>query len=174
MFKIRPVKPNLKCTISREYVTNDVKEWLCCPLRIQHRAKFSAVPSPITLCQPYMSFLRNAYPQELGHRAQEEYERIGDSDLEVNHRSGRRRRTRCQTSLIFCFSCTKRRLFFILICIPLLVLGGVMVSGVPPDYEDIRAYERHLPQHNTTHEGGMYLRFPDHLWGHGLNNILQE
>jgi hypothetical protein len=36
-----------------------------------------------------------------------------------------------------------------------------------------------LPQHNLSlpfpeGEGGLYLRFPGHLWGHGLNNILQE
>jgi len=26
----------------------------------------------------------------------------------------------------------------------------------------------------TTAQDGMFLRFPGHLWGHGLNNILQE
>ncbi|TFK34536.1 hypothetical protein BDQ12DRAFT_700367 [Crucibulum laeve] len=73
--------------------------------------------------------------------------------------------------------CTPRRLLVLLSMIPVLLLVGVLLSGIPPRYKDVRSYERHLPQHNTTEaraERRKYIRFPDHLWGHGLNNILQE
>jgi hypothetical protein len=63
---------------------------------------------------------------------------------------------------------------------PLLtMILTILWRGIPPSYEDIRGYERRLPQHNLSlpfpeGEEGLYLRFPGHLWGHGLNNILQE
>ncbi|PPQ81954.1 hypothetical protein CVT25_014683 [Psilocybe cyanescens] len=79
----------------------------------------------------------------------------------------------------------------------------LMYGGMPPSYADARFRERMLPQHRWGRDGmqsagGLvrgngyyynggrngttrgeegeerYLRFPDHLWGHGLNNVLQE
>ena len=78
-----------------------------------------------------------------------------------------------------CFPCTLRRILVSLSLIPLLLVIGILSNGIPPSYDDIREYERRLPQHNLSlapPEGneGAYLRFPGHLWGHGLNNILQE
>lgn len=78
-----------------------------------------------------------------------------------------------------CFPCTLRRILVSLSIIPLILVTGILWSGVPPSYDDIREYERRLPQHSLSlaapeGEEGAYLRFPDHLWGHGLNNILQE
>lgn len=72
---------------------------------------------------------------------------------------------------------TLRRLLCCLVLTPFVLALSVLISGVPPSYEDIRAYERLLPQHNLTRakaEGHKYLKFRGHLWGHGLNNILQE
>ena len=91
-----------------------------------------------------------------------------------------------------CLDCVVRRLrmtFFIrpslrktiyaLFLVFLLIALGVLWNGIPPDFDSIRGYERRLPQHNLSlprPEGvdGMYIRFPDHLWGHGFNNVLQE
>ncbi|KAF8626972.1 hypothetical protein AX15_004612 [Amanita polypyramis BW_CC] len=72
---------------------------------------------------------------------------------------------------------TLRKLLYALFVTPFLLALGVLLSGVPPNYRNIRTYERLLPQHNSTRariEGGQYLRFPGHLWGHGLNNVMQE
>jgi hypothetical protein len=69
-------------------------------------------------------------------------------------------------------------MILLLVAIPLLIMVGVLLSGVPPTYNDIRTYEAKLPQHNVSAlsvaDSRMYLRFPGHLWGHGLNNVLQE
>lgn len=75
--------------------------------------------------------------------------------------------------------CSLRRVLIAFAMFPMLLVVAILWSGVPPSYEDIRAFERRLPQHNLSlaapeGEGGSYLRFPGHLWGHGLNNILQE
>ena len=87
-------------------------------------------------------------------------------------------------SLLFsCISssqkCTLRRFLTSLLLFPFLAVVVLLWGGIPPGYEDIRGYERRLPQHNLSlpfpeGAGGLYLRFPGHLWGHGLNNILQE
>ena len=61
-------------------------------------------------------------------------------------------------------------------------VAGVLIilwGSIPPSYDDIRGFERRLPQHDLSlpfpeGEDGLYLRFPGRLWGHGLNNILQE
>ncbi|KAH9476504.1 Strobilurin A biosynthesis cluster protein l1 [Psilocybe cubensis] len=87
--------------------------------------------------------------------------------------------------------------------IMLVVISGAVLlyGGIPPSYSNVRLSERSLPQHRWGHdildrpggfakagavntggfiegtselEGARYLRFPDHLWGHGLNNVLQE
>ncbi|KAF7976759.1 hypothetical protein HWV62_5752 [Athelia sp. TMB] len=59
------------------------------------------------------------------------------------------------------------------------IRAGARKPPDPVDYSEIRAYERALPQHNLSlpypgGQNGHYLRFTDRLWGHGLNNILQE
>lgn len=74
---------------------------------------------------------------------------------------------------------TLKRAITFLLSIPVLLALGILWSGVPPSFDSIREYERHLPQHNVSlpyPEGatGMFLRFPGHIWGHGLNNVLQE
>ncbi|KAL5526206.1 hypothetical protein ACEPAG_7545 [Sanghuangporus baumii] len=85
-------------------------------------------------------------------------------------------RAACFTLLHFL---TPRRIFAFLASILAFLVFGVLWSGIPPSYETIREFEHHLPQHDLSlpfPEGkdGMYLRFPEHLWGHGLNNVLQE
>ncbi|KAL4257095.1 hypothetical protein AB1N83_011456, partial [Pleurotus pulmonarius] len=73
--------------------------------------------------------------------------------------------------------CTVRRLLFSVALVPLLLIAAVLWSGIPPDFKDVREYERRLPQHNgndAMEREDRYLRFPGHLWGHGLNNVLQE
>ncbi|KAI9457382.1 hypothetical protein HD554DRAFT_2030105 [Boletus coccyginus] len=75
---------------------------------------------------------------------------------------------------------TLRRVVFCLACAPVVVLFAVLCQGIPPAYDDVRSFEQRLPQHSVaalTRSHGRpprYLRFPGHLWGHGLNNILQE
>ena len=76
-------------------------------------------------------------------------------------------------------TCSLRRVILGIASLPMLLVFLILWSGVPPDYHGIREYERALPQHNLSlpypaGQDGLYLRFPDHLWGHGLNNILQE
>ncbi|KAG5727511.1 hypothetical protein E4T56_gene12231 [Termitomyces sp. T112] len=86
----------------------------------------------------------------------------------------RRRRSRVQGCLRHH---TLRRILGFVVLIPIFLLLGVLWSGVPPSFEDIREFERNLPQHYVTQvhaKGGKYIRFPDHLWGHGFNNVLQE
>ncbi|KAF9535394.1 hypothetical protein CPB83DRAFT_841670 [Crepidotus variabilis] len=71
-----------------------------------------------------------------------------------------------------------------------IILGGVTLlflyvlwyGGIPPSYAKIRAQERALPQHHWNQkksgkyvsEGPKYVRFPNHYWGRGLNNVLEE
>ncbi|KAJ3751440.1 hypothetical protein DFH05DRAFT_1519638 [Lentinula detonsa] len=84
---------------------------------------------------------------------------------------------------------TLRRLVFILTASLFLLVLGILSSGVPSTYQDVRAYERLLPQHklreavseNIGRDGvterihrRKYLWFDGALWGHGLNNVLQE
>ena len=74
---------------------------------------------------------------------------------------------------------TLRRCLLFFVSVFSLLSIGVLWSGIPPSYNNIREYEKKLPQHNKKlpspeGENGMYLRFPEHLWGHGLNNVLQE
>lgn len=68
---------------------------------------------------------------------------------------------------------------FIFLCVLVVVYGGI-----PPSFSGIKAYESSLPQHDWSKHyvggggGGVkeqkYLSFPDHIWGHGFNNVLQE
>jgi hypothetical protein len=53
----------------------------------------------------------------------------------------------------------------------------ILSSGIPSTYSDVRRIERQLPQHNVSQamaRGTTYLRIPKRVWGHGLNNVLQE
>jgi hypothetical protein len=109
--------------------------------------------------------------------SEEDYELLGtDSTSRINGlpSAQRRRRSRLQRCL---HHLTLRRILIFLAMIPLFLVLGILWSGVPPNFEDVRTFEKLLPQHNLTRarvEHRKYLRFPDHLWGHGLNNILQE
>jgi hypothetical protein len=70
-----------------------------------------------------------------------------------------------------------RRIFYAGSVILLLLTLGVLSSGIPPSFEDIRSHEKALPQHNLTEalaQGRKYLRIPNRVTGHGLNNVLQE
>jgi hypothetical protein len=111
---------------------------------------------------------------------EEDYELLSsDPDSRGNNAgSASRRRSTQRGRFHACFHCfTLRRILIGFALIPFLLIIVVLWSGIPPSYADIRTYERLLPQHNLTEaaeKGVMYLRFPGHLWGHGLNNILQE
>ncbi|KAH8107446.1 hypothetical protein DFH11DRAFT_1189477 [Phellopilus nigrolimitatus] len=102
-----------------------------------------------------------------------------------NFTSSARRRTGPPARALrsYAFAClhlfTLRRLLIFVVSVPVLLAFGILLSGVPPSYDSIREFEKRLPQHNLSlpfPEGkdGLYLRFPEHLWGHGLNNVLQE
>jgi hypothetical protein len=100
-----------------------------------------------------------------------------DSDLERPSTPRPRRRNAIFRIIRSCF--TLRRILILIVLIPVFIVILILWNGVPPSYADVRDYEKRLPQHNLSlsfPEGdtGMYLRFPGHLWGHGLNNILQE
>jgi len=74
---------------------------------------------------------------------------------------------------------TLRRVLVSVTIVPVLLLFAIFCQGVPPNYDDIRLFERRLPQHSLSIISGherqpQYIRFPGHLWGFGFNNILQE
>lgn len=124
--------------------------------------------------------------------SEEDYELISDRDRSSSPNTNlptptsassphhRRRPPRLINVLSKCLcTCSLRRILTSFFLVPLLLALAILWNGVPPNYHDIRQYEKRLPQHNLTFpwpEGkqGKYLRFPQHLWGHGLNNILQE
>ncbi|KAG6868303.1 hypothetical protein C0993_005191 [Termitomyces sp. T159_Od127] len=109
------------------------------------------------------------------HRSEEEYQLLAtDSPPSRAGHAQHRRRSPVQVCLRHL---PLRRILAFVILIPILFLLGVLWSGVPPNFGDIREFERNLPQHHSTQslaEGRKYIRFPDHLWGHGFNNVLQE
>ncbi|KAI5117565.1 hypothetical protein M0805_009643 [Coniferiporia weirii] len=121
-------------------------------------------------------------PQQSG----DHYELLApDAELPTRRASPTsRRRSYGPRSLRGCvFACfhflTLRRLIAFVFSVPVLLCMGILWSGVPPSYNSVREFEHRLPQHNLSlplpeGENGMYLRFPEHLWGHGLNNVLQE
>ncbi|KAF8886706.1 hypothetical protein CPB84DRAFT_1787382 [Gymnopilus junonius] len=81
-------------------------------------------------------------------------------------------------------------LAFLVVGPAFLLILLLLYGGIPPSYADARMRERQLSQHHWEKiipENSMlaapgkvrepverYVRFPDHLWGHGLNNVLQE
>ena len=75
-----------------------------------------------------------------------------------------------------------KRALIILSILPFVF--GIMVvayGGIPPSFSSIKTYEHSLVQHDWSVQPKpsadyeeKYLSFPDHLWGHGFNNILQE
>ncbi|KAF9260588.1 hypothetical protein L218DRAFT_1002551 [Marasmius fiardii PR-910] len=79
---------------------------------------------------------------------------------------------------------TLRRVLLLLVAALILFVSLVMRGGIPPTFDDIRDYERHLPQHNVTEalfdaslqpQGRRkYLRLEGGAWGVGLNNVLQQ
>lgn len=104
-----------------------------------------------------------------------------DYDQELGRYHRHHKRNRSSVFVLYPRAClhhlTLRKLLCTLIITPFLIAFGVLLSGVPPSYENIRSYERSLPQHDqirAQRDGAMYLRFPGHLWGHGLNNVMQE
>ncbi|KAG5635334.1 hypothetical protein H0H81_011688 [Sphagnurus paluster] len=106
--------------------------------------------------------------------SEEDYELLGSEPTQRVNGATRRRHSRLEACL---HHITFRRILFFIALIPFVLAIGILWSGIPPLYNDIRTFEQHLPQHNATQalaERRMYLRFPDHLWGHGLNNVLQE
>ncbi|KAF7327986.1 hypothetical protein MKEN_00379100 [Mycena kentingensis (nom. inval.)] len=117
--------------------------------------------------------IRRLLPSQ-GHK--DEYELLPETSNGHHDPHSRPRRKRTYASYLRWF--TLRRLAVLVAAVPFLVLFGILLSGVPPTYSDIRAFERGFPQHNTSIPASVdppsYLRFPGHLWGHGLNNVLQE
>ncbi|KAJ7833733.1 hypothetical protein B0H14DRAFT_3462553 [Mycena olivaceomarginata] len=63
---------------------------------------------------------------------------------------------------------TLRGICILLAFIPLLTVVDMLLSGIPPTYNDIWTYEAKLPQNNltdlSTANARAYLRFPGHLW----------
>lgn len=106
--------------------------------------------------------------------------RRGSPTLSSSRHPFRRHGRSIRSLLLTCFHLvTLRRAVIFILSIPVLLALGILWSGIPPSFDNIREYERLLPQHNLSlpypeGENGMYLRFPGHIWGHGLNNVLQE
>ncbi|KAF8890964.1 hypothetical protein BD779DRAFT_1671103 [Infundibulicybe gibba] len=71
---------------------------------------------------------------------------------------------------------TKAIPFFVVVLLSLFACINIY-HQIPPRYESTWNYEKQLPQHQcaqTGCPGRTYIRFPDHLLGHGFNNVLQE
>jgi hypothetical protein len=149
-----------------------------------HRSAASAVhesPHPKQM-NVWRSVVRRLLESRSRRHPEEDYELLSSEPnsrpglpIANGHQLGVRRRTARGIffSILHFFTLRRTLIFFALI--PFLVALAILLQGIPPGYEDIRTYERHLPQHNlSAAKDGMYLRFPGHLWGHGLNNILQE
>ncbi|KAH8105531.1 hypothetical protein DFH11DRAFT_1518929 [Phellopilus nigrolimitatus] len=121
-------------------------------------------------------------------RSDDHYELLDADDEQhalpkVNNSPRRRHPYGPRALRAYIFACfhlvTLRRLIFFVLLLPVLLVLGILWSGVPPSYDSVRQFEKRLPQHNLSlpfpeGENGMYLRFPEHLWGHGLNNVMQE
>uniref|UniRef100_A0A0W0G2T9 Uncharacterized protein n=1 Tax=Moniliophthora roreri TaxID=221103 RepID=A0A0W0G2T9_MONRR len=83
-----------------------------------------------------------------------------------------------------CSICSLRHMLILLVITPVILLLILLRNGIPPKFEDIRIYERELPQHNITEAlfdellsppgRRRYLRVEGGVWGRGFNNVLQE
>ncbi|KAF7298988.1 hypothetical protein MIND_00847000 [Mycena indigotica] len=135
----------------------------------------SSAPDEETGGSSLMNLWRVIHRLLPGQGHQDEYELLPETSS-AHHDSRPRGRRRPYSTYTRWF--TLRRLAILIIVMPFLLVFGVLLSGVPPTYSDIRAFEAALPQHNVSILSGvdppLYLRFPGHLWGHGLNNVLQE
>lgn len=69
---------------------------------------------------------------------------------------------------------TLRKVLVSVTLVPVFLLLAIVCQGIPSNYENIRSFEHHLPQHSSSIHQPQYLRFPGHLWGFGFNNVLQE
>lgn len=73
----------------------------------------------------------------------------------------------------------KRVLFILCLVSIVLCILAIANGGIPPSYSRIKTYESLLAQHDWNSKSSgvheqKYLSFPDHIWGHGFNNFLQE
>lgn len=69
-----------------------------------------------------------------------------------------------------CFCISATAVVIVFVC-------AVLVSGIPSLYGDVRRFEHILPQHSAVvarHSNVKYISFPNHIWGHGWNNVLQQ
>ncbi|KAK7032506.1 hypothetical protein VNI00_013075 [Paramarasmius palmivorus] len=81
-------------------------------------------------------------------------------------------------------SITLRHILLLLAITPVILVLILLRNGIPPKFENIRAYERSLPQHNMSEAlydpnfsrpgRRKYLRVEGQVWGRGFNNVLQE
>ncbi|KAF8995707.1 hypothetical protein BDQ17DRAFT_1365342 [Cyathus striatus] len=74
-------------------------------------------------------------------------------------------------------SLTLRRFFHLLATVFSLLVIAILLSGIPPNFNDARNAARSLPQHNLSlarAERRRYLRFSRRVTGRGLNNALQQ
>lgn len=74
---------------------------------------------------------------------------------------------------------SSKRALMVLVLVPILfALLVIGYGGIPPSFSRIKAYENSLEQHDWSKlkfsNEHKYLSFPDHVWGHGFNNVLQE
>lgn len=79
----------------------------------------------------------------------------------------------------FMLMLTLRKILITVTLVPVFLLLVIICQGVPSNYNDIRTFERRLPQHSLSvisknQHQPQYLRFPGHIWGYGFNNVLQE
>ncbi|KAF8575750.1 hypothetical protein K439DRAFT_1397933 [Ramaria rubella] len=126
-----------------------------------------------------MNFVRSVLRG--GRRPLNDYELLPRDDLglpssrnDTSPPTPTRFRPRRWTQLV-----TIRRVLLCLGLIPILLICGILWSGIPPSYSHYWQYERDLPQHNLSlsppeGQNGSYIRFSNALWGHGWNNVLQE
>lgn len=107
--------------------------------------------------------------------------------------SKKRRRRRCA------IGATPKRVFQALLSGLFLLVLFILSHGIPPSYQEFRKYEMELlgsagsinwrwklrevdsgipsgwrGHHDADDEEERYLWYPDHVWGHGWNNFLQE
>lgn len=121
------------------------------------------------------------------------YELLPTTDQSLSSRSRKTKTstTCCHGTIVQRFWKRNRSAIrYIIYCALRLFLGGstlfflyvLWYGGLPPSYTRIRAQERALPQHHWNQkrpgkyvaEGPKFIRFPNHYWGRGLNNVLEE